>query len=81
MFSKGFFTGWIAIGMAWLFFSAGAVVLYPIWEGRGTLNRTTKCIVDELRGKGRPVQSSVVMGEEMQESPSESVHEKFDVKV
>lgn len=87
IFSKGFFTGWIAIGIAWLFFSAGAVVLYPIWEGRGTLGRTTRCIVDELMGKGRPVQKSagggVVMGEEVQEreSPSESVHEKFDTKV
>jgi len=84
VFSKGFFTGWVSVGMAWLFFSAGAVVLFPIWEGRGTLARTTRCIVDELRGKGRPVQRSgggVLVGQEVQESPSESVHEKMNVKV
>jgi urea-proton symporter len=41
IFSKGFFTGWVAIGILWLFCSSFCVALYPLWEG--------ECSPDMLR--------------------------------
>lgn len=31
VFSKQFFTGWVSVGILWLFCSAGAVGIYPLW--------------------------------------------------
>lgn len=52
IFSKTFFTGWISVGIAWLFFSSAVVGLYPIFESRSTIIRTTKGIIRDLTGKG-----------------------------
>jgi len=54
VFSKKFFTGWISVGILWLFCSAFCVGLYPLWEGRHTMARTTKAIIADLSGKGKP---------------------------
>lgn len=78
IFSKKFFTGWISVGILWLFFSAFAVIVYPIVEGRGTLVRTTKAIVAELSGKGRPTRH--ITHGVAEESPVESVNEKVTTK-
>src|SRR6201999_4397195 len=51
VFSKKFFTGWIVVGILWLFCSAFCVGLYPLWEGRHTMARTAKAIVADLSGK------------------------------
>ncbi|KAF1974227.1 urea active transporter [Bimuria novae-zelandiae CBS 107.79] len=53
VFSKKFFTGWVVVGILWMFCSAFCVGLYPLWEGRGTSVRTFKAIVRDLSGKGR----------------------------
>lgn len=37
VFSKPFFVGWIIVSLLWAFFSFGAVVLFPIFEGRHTI--------------------------------------------
>jgi O-antigen/teichoic acid export membrane protein len=37
VFSKPFFTGWVSIGILWLFFSAACVGIYPLWEGRHSM--------------------------------------------
>jgi len=77
VFSKKFFTGWIAIGIIWLFFSAGAVIVYPMWEGRTSLARTSKAIVAELSGKGRHAAGRIMQGEVVEEdTPAESMSEK-----
>lgn len=55
IFSKGFFTGWVSVGILWLFCSAFCVGLYPLWEGRHTSSRTIKSIFLDLTGKGRPI--------------------------
>lgn len=55
VFSKGFFTGWISVGILWLFCSATCVGLYPLWEGRHTSSRTIKCIFLDITGKGNPI--------------------------
>ena len=36
----------------WLFFSAGCVAVYPLWEGRKTSARTLKAIYRDLTGRG-----------------------------
>ncbi|KAK4988517.1 urea active transporter [Elasticomyces elasticus] len=55
VFSKKFFTGWIAIGILWLFCSSICVGLYPLWEGRATSSRTMKAIFLDITGKRKPV--------------------------
>ncbi|POR38921.1 Putative urea active transporter 1 [Tolypocladium paradoxum] len=39
IFSKKFFTGWVSVGIIWIFCSFIAVGLYPLWESRATLKR------------------------------------------
>ncbi|KAI0883795.1 Na+/solute symporter [Annulohypoxylon maeteangense] len=51
VFSKPFFTGWVTVGIIWIFCSLGAVGLFPVYEGRQTLARTFKAIVLDLSGK------------------------------
>lgn len=55
IFSKGFFTGWISVGILWLFCSAFCVGLYPLFEGRHTSVRTIRSIYKDVTGKGKPV--------------------------
>lgn len=51
VFSKGFFTGWCTVGIIWLFFSAGCVGIYPLWEGRKSIARTGLGIFKDLTGR------------------------------
>jgi urea-proton symporter len=51
IFSKPFFTGWVTVGIIWIFCSLGAVGVYPIYEGRATLFRTVKAIYFDLTNK------------------------------
>ncbi len=55
IFSKKFFTGWIAVGILWLFCSSFCVGLYPLWEGRHTSLRTIKAIYKDVTGQGKPL--------------------------
>jgi hypothetical protein len=59
VFSKPFFTGWVVVGILWLFCSSIAVGLFPLWEGRQSLVRVFKGmfgmggsdITEEIQGK------------------------------
>ncbi|KAH9833907.1 putative urea active transporter 1 [Teratosphaeria destructans] len=51
IFSKPFFTGWVTVGILWLFCSSICVGIYPLWEGRHTSSRTIKAIFLDLAGK------------------------------
>ncbi|KAF4462571.1 urea active transporter [Fusarium albosuccineum] len=42
VFSKEFFTGWVTVGIIWLFCSSIAVGLFPLWEGRHSMVRVAK---------------------------------------
>ncbi|EME46110.1 hypothetical protein DOTSEDRAFT_148063 [Dothistroma septosporum NZE10] len=55
IFSKNFFTGWVSVGILWLFCSSFCVGLYPLWEGRGTSLRTIKAIYKDITGQGKPI--------------------------
>jgi len=54
VFSKGFFTGWVVVGIMWLFFSLGCVGLFPLWEGRDGIAHTIKAIFLDVTGKQHP---------------------------
>ncbi|CCC14078.1 hypothetical protein SMACR_08527 [Sordaria macrospora] len=51
IFSKPFFTGWVVVGIIWIFCSFIGVGLFPIYEGRDTLIRTCKYIYWDVTGK------------------------------
>jgi hypothetical protein len=54
IFSKPFFTGWVTVGIIWIFCSFFAVGLFPVFEGRHTLVRTFKNIYLDITGKRHP---------------------------
>ncbi|KAF5512041.1 putative urea active transporter 1 [Colletotrichum aenigma] len=60
IFSKPFFTGWVVVGILWIFCSFFAVGLFPIFEGRATLIHTVKSMVS---GK-KPTRHISTQGEE-----------------
>ncbi|CAJ2504598.1 Uu.00g119920.m01.CDS01 [Anthostomella pinea] len=54
VFSKPFFTGWVTVGIIWIFCSLGAVGIFPVFEGRRTLLHTFKAIALDISGKKHP---------------------------
>lgn len=54
IFSKPFFTGWVTIGIIWIFCSFIGVGLFPLFESRATLARTVKNIFLDVTGKSHP---------------------------
>ena len=53
VFSKSFFTGWIIIGIVWMFMSFIFVGIYPIFEGRHSILSVCKQICSHLLVKCR----------------------------
>lgn len=75
IFSKKFFTGWVVVGILWLFISSFCVGLYPLYEGRHTMKRTFVCIWKDITGRGGPVtHGRATMAETVE------AEEKFDKK-
>ncbi|KAI1812160.1 Na+/solute symporter [Poronia punctata] len=72
VFSKPFFTGWVTVGIIWIFGSLGAVGLFPIYEGRHTLKHTVRSIYLDLTGKGRRRIDAEVVSREEKRSESGS---------
>ncbi len=54
IFSKQFFTGWVTVGIIWIFCSFLGVGLFPVFESRKTLARTVKNIFLDVTGKSHP---------------------------
>ncbi|KAI9767729.1 MAG: hypothetical protein M1839_004343 [Geoglossum umbratile] len=50
IFSKTFFTGWVFVGMIWLFFSLCFVSLFPLWQARRSIAFTFKMVFLDLTG-------------------------------
>ncbi|ROT35093.1 urea active transporter [Sodiomyces alkalinus F11] len=65
VFSKGFFTGWVVVGILWLFVSSGMVIFLPIFESRSTIARTTRAMFSDLLGLGRKRAVEVTHGRSM----------------
>ncbi|KAK5163021.1 hypothetical protein LTR04_002801 [Oleoguttula sp. CCFEE 6159] len=68
IFSKKFFTGWVSVGIIWLFCSSACVGIYPLWEGRKTSAHTFKSIFLDVTGKKKPVVHGRAAGVEEEES-------------
>ncbi|KAL8712368.1 MAG: hypothetical protein Q9225_006958 [Loekoesia sp. 1 TL-2023] len=80
VFSKKFFTGWVSVGIIWLFCSAFCVGLYPLFEGRHSMVHTFKGILRDLRGKGKPpIQGRTAVVDE-KSSQDEWTPTKEDIK-
>ncbi|KAF1988543.1 urea active transporter [Aulographum hederae CBS 113979] len=81
VFSKPFFTGWVSVGILWLFVSSFCVGLYPLWEGRHTMAHTFKSIFLDITGKRKPV---TVRGQHAAQETGSStpveISEKMDEK-
>ncbi|KIW34677.1 uncharacterized protein PV07_01441 [Cladophialophora immunda] len=83
IFSKKFFTGWVVVGILWLFCSTFCVGLFPLWQGRKTMVHTVKSIILDISGKrgpalhGRPAE---VEGEESSGQQTPDGEEKVVVK-
>ncbi|KAF2401751.1 urea active transporter [Trichodelitschia bisporula] len=81
VFSKKFFTGWIVVGILWMFCSAMTVGVYPLIEGRHTMKRTALAVYRDLRGKGRaPVTHGAVAEETGASTPVEKGAEATPVE-
>ncbi|KAM0334469.1 hypothetical protein ACHAQA_001497 [Verticillium albo-atrum] len=65
VFSRKFFTGWVVVGILWLFVSTGIVVFLPLFESRRTIARTSKAMYHDLLGMGRKKSGVVVQGRHM----------------
>lgn len=52
IYGVGDLTGWVAIGIAWTFFSAISVVLYPLYESKHALMQIFRGISKDLFKKG-----------------------------
>lgn len=64
IFSKPFFTGWVVIGIIWLFATSGMIIVLPVWESRRTISRTTTAMFKDLLGlTGKRAHPEVVEGE------------------
>ncbi|KAL4785329.1 Sodium:solute symporter family-domain-containing protein [Aspergillus varians] len=53
VFSKKFFTGWVVVGIIWLFGTAFGVIIFPLWEGRESISRTARLMTLDLMGNKR----------------------------
>lgn len=70
VFSKKFFTGWVVVGILWLFVTTFGVVLFPLYEGRESIVRTGRSIVLDAMGRRPPRAAAVLQGEKGSETPS-----------
>lgn len=55
IFSKPFFTGWVVVGMIWLFGTAFGVIIFPLWEGRHSMYRVVHMMSQDIMGKRPPL--------------------------
>ncbi|KAJ9247375.1 Sodium:solute symporter family-domain-containing protein [Paecilomyces variotii] len=51
VFSKPFFTGWVVVGIIWLFGTSFGVIIYPLWEGRYSIQRVVRMMSQDIMGK------------------------------
>ncbi|KKK22401.1 hypothetical protein AOCH_006181 [Aspergillus ochraceoroseus] len=86
VFSKEFFTGWVVVGIIWLFGSAFGVVVFPLWEGRESMVRIVRLMA--LDAMGRKKQQDALDGDKSHEettsgviTPTEKVMLKSDTTV
>lgn len=81
VFSKKFFTGWVVVGILWIFCSTFCVGLYPLFEGRHSLMRVSRGILADLKGgNGRVMRGEGSDAASTDRVSGERVSEKIDEK-
>ncbi|KAJ5526669.1 hypothetical protein N7513_010828 [Penicillium frequentans] len=79
VFSKKFFTGWVVVGILWLFCTLFGVVVFPLYEGRESIVRVVRMMANDAMGV-RPAVYRGRKADEMQASgvatPTEAIGEK-----
>jgi hypothetical protein len=65
VFSKKFFTGWVVVGILWLFCTAFGVIIFPLYEGRASIVHTVRSMILDMSGKRK----AALQGREEQLSP------------
>ena len=79
VFSKRFFTGWVVVGILWLFVTTFGVVVFPLYEGRESIVRVVRLMgLDLVGAKGR---KKTAMMEGQFQSRSTSRGEGGDVPI
>jgi len=71
-----FFTGWVVVGIMWLFGSLFMVGVIPLYESRASLARYFRCMVEDLTGNRKP---DVVHGQPELVEESVKTGEKSDL--
>ncbi|KAJ5326527.1 hypothetical protein MYU51_009945 [Penicillium brevicompactum] len=51
VFSQKFFTGWVVVGILWLFITTFGVVVFPLYEGRASIIRVARMMSLDLVGR------------------------------
>ncbi|CAG8060522.1 unnamed protein product [Penicillium olsonii] len=51
VFSQKFFTGWVVVGILWLFVTTFGVVVFPLYEGRASISRVARMMSLDLIGR------------------------------
>ena len=51
VFSRKFFTGWVVVGIIWLFFTMFGVVVFPLYEGRESIWRVARMMALDAVGR------------------------------
>lgn len=51
VFSKKFFTGWVVVGIIWIFLSSFLVVFLPLWESRQGIFETFRGLYWDITGQ------------------------------
>jgi hypothetical protein len=51
VFSKKFFTGWVVVGLIWLFCTLFGVVVFPLYEGRESIVRVVRMMTMDMMGR------------------------------
>ncbi|KAJ5466351.1 hypothetical protein N7530_010138 [Penicillium desertorum] len=70
VFSKKFFTGWVVVGIIWLFFTTFGVVVFPLYEGRASIVRVVRMMSLDLVGKKPKVYRGTKTGADDVATPS-----------
>lgn len=70
IFSRQFFTGWVIVGIIWLFISLFIIELLPLWQGRYAIAHTVRGVWWDLTGQSRKVRA-------WQEDHPEELHVAF----
>ncbi|KAL1988001.1 hypothetical protein VTN96DRAFT_1525 [Rasamsonia emersonii] len=71
VFSKPFFTGWVVVGLIWLFFTAFGVIVFPLYEGRASIVHTIRAMLLDIMGKKK----AALQGRDGDSRPSDSAGE------